>query len=86
MAIRKNMDGGNAAKCNVIEKCAVIGERLNGYKLELRVVSWYGGPEKYDIRPWKVDDDGAEKCGEGIQLSGEELESLYHIIGGMMQN
>lgn len=67
-------------KYKVIEKCGVIGERSGGYTLELRFVEWNGNPAKYDLRPWKVKDDGTEICGKGITLTGEELEALGELI------
>ena len=83
MAINKTNKSDNEIKMEVIEKCGVIMERNGGYSLELRYVSWNGKDPKYDIRPWKMNDDGNEICGKGITLSGEELEKLGEIIRGM---
>lgn len=83
MAINKTNKSDNEIKMEVIEKCGVIMERNGGYSLELRYVSWNGKDPKYDIRPWKTNDDGNEICGKGITLSGEELEKLGEIIRGM---
>ena len=80
MAIRKTSKAEEKIKVEVIEKCGVIAERNGGYNLELRYVSWNGGEPKYDIRTWKVKDDGTEVCGKGITLDGEELESLGKLI------
>lgn len=84
MAIKKTAKAKDEIKCEVLEKCGVISERSGGYSLELRYVKWNGGDEKYDIRTWHTKDDGTEVCGKGITLSGEELESLYGIIKGMV--
>ena len=81
MAIRK--DPKNNVKCEVVEKCGVVSERANGEKLEVRYISWNGKPPKYDIRPWRVDDDGNETCGKGLTLTGEELEKLGNLIQKM---
>ena len=43
-------------------------------------MSWNGKEAKYDLRTWKTDEDGEEKCGKGIGLSGEELEALGELI------
>ena len=91
MAIRKSNATANKAKANepkfnTIEACGVVAERNNGWTLELRYGSWNGNEERYDLRPWKVDEDtGEEKCLKGIGLSGEELESLYYILKGMVE-
>ena len=83
MAINKTNKSDNEIKMEVIEKCGVIMERNGGYSLELRYVSWNGKDPKYDIRPWKMNDDGNEICGKGITLSGEELEKLGEIMKNM---
>ena len=82
MAIKKSgKTNDNGIKYEVIEKCGVISEN-NGYSLELRYVAWNGGEPKYDLRQW-YEKDGVEKCGKGITLTGEQLESLGEIIKGM---
>ena len=81
MAIKKSgAKANNEIKYEVLENCGVIAERSGDYKLELRYVSWNGKEPRYDIRPWKVNDEGEEICGKGITLTGEELESLGEII------
>ena len=82
MAIKKN-NVKEEIKYEVIEKCGVISERNGGYTLELRYVSWNNKPPKYEIRPWKVNDEGKEVCTKGITLTGEELEALGELIKGM---
>lgn len=83
MAIRKSVAKAAEITYKVIENCGVVAERNNGYKLELRYMSWDGGEERYDLRPWKKNDDGTEKCGKGITLSGDELEALGKLIKEM---
>lgn len=84
MAIHKTTTkADNGIKMEIVEKCGVIAERSGGYTLELRYISWNGKDPKYDIRPWKITDDGEEICGKGITLSGEELESLAELVGNM---
>ena len=63
----------------------MIMERSGGYSLELRYISWNGKDPRYDIRPWKVNDEGEEVCGKGITLSGEELEKLGEIIAALAE-
>jgi len=84
MAIRKNTSAKtDEVKYEVIERCGIVAERSGGYNLELRYMKWGDGEERYDLRPWKVKDDGTEVCGKGITLSGEELEALGNLIKGM---
>lgn len=81
MAIKKS---GSTAKAKeftyeVLDDYGVIGKRSGDWELRLRYVAFNGNEPKYDIRPWKDTEDG-EKMGKGIQISGEELESLLSII------
>lgn len=84
MAIKKsNAKANDEIKMEVLEKCGIISERANGWTTELRYVSWNGNEPRYDIRTWKIKDDGTEVCGKGITLTGEELEKLGEIIKEM---
>lgn len=84
MAIKKNGKvNDNGINYEVIEECGTVAERSGGYELKLRYISWNGKDPRYDLRPWKVDDEGKEVCGKGITLTGEELESLGNLIKGM---
>lgn len=86
MALRKTVKANDQINYEVIEKCGVIGERSNGYNLELRFVAWNGGEGKYDVRPWKTKDDGTEVCGKGITLTDEELVALAEIVVSLESN
>lgn len=66
----------------VIEKFGVLDSDSKMPK-ELRLISWNDGDSKYDLRPWGVNEDGTEKCGKGITLDAEELQSLYEILKEM---
>ena len=68
-----------------MEECGTVATRKGGYELKVRYISWNDRDPVYDLRPWKVSDDGNEICGKGITLSGEELENLGKIIAGMME-
>ena len=63
-------------KYEVIEKCGVIGDRGNGYNAELRYVKFGDKDPRYDVRCWKVDEDGEERMTKGFSMSGEELLEL----------
>ena len=78
-----NKRSNDEVKYKVLEECGTISER-GDYKLKLRYMQWNDGPEKYDLRPWTVDEEtGQEKCGKGITLSGEELLELGNLIKRM---
>lgn len=66
----------------VIEELGDISTRGKA-TLKLRYVKWGNNDPKYDIRAWKVDDDGNETCFKGITLSGEELLSLRELLIGL---
>jgi hypothetical protein len=82
MAIKKSNTKAKdeGIKYEVIEKCGVISEGKNGWTTELRYIAWNDGEPKYDIRSWVTNEDGTEKCGKGITLTGEQLESLGTLI------
>lgn len=83
MAIKKSESKAKEINYEVIEECGTVAERNGGYELKLRYISWNDKDPRYDIRPWKVDNEGKEVCGKGITLTGEELESLGNLIKGM---
>lgn len=71
---------------NTVEECGTISTRNNGWELKLRYGNWNGNEDKYDLRPWKEDENtGEERCLKGISLSGEELEALGKLILSMME-
>lgn len=84
MAIRKTTEKTDSVNYTVLEECGTIASRKGGYELRLRYMSWKDRDPVYDLRPWKVDDEGNAICGKGLTLSGEELESLGNLISSMM--
>lgn len=71
-------------KYEVIKKIGTLDSDSTMQK-ELRLISWNGGPEKYDLRSWKTKDDGTETCGKGLCMDREELYSLYEILKEMFK-
>lgn len=71
-------------KYEVIEKIGVLDSDSTMPK-ELRLISWNGNPEKYDIRNWRTNKDGEEVCGKGCTFDKEELYSLYEILKDMFE-
>lgn len=80
MAIRKSEKKADSISYEVIEECGTVATRKGGYELKLRYMAWNGKEPRYDLRPWKVNEDGEEICGKGIGLSGDELEQLGILI------
>lgn len=64
----------------VVEEDYGVISTNKGWDLRLRLVSWNGNDSKYDIRAWKTEEDGTEKCHKGLTLTGEEAESLYEML------
>ena len=71
-------------KYEVIKKIGTLDSDSTMPK-ELRIVSWNGNPEKYDLRSWRTDKDGNEVCGKGLNMDYEELASLYEILKGVFE-
>lgn len=57
----------------------VITVRGDGWKRELNLVSWYGGPFEYDIRDWKSDH---KRMSRGIHL---DLESMKTFVNSYLE-
>jgi len=68
----------------VVEKIGILDSDSPNPK-ELRVVDW-NGSVKYDIRPWKQNEDGTETPLKGITLDQEELQSLFDILTEMNED
>ena len=69
--------------CEVKKVFGIISESEKETK-EIRLVSWNGGSDKFDIRKWTTK-DGEEKAGSGIVLTVEEIQSLYNILRSMQE-
>lgn len=87
MAVKKNYSAKakDDFKYEVVEECGELTARKNGDVVKLRYISWNDRDPRYDIRVWSTDEDGNERCGKGVGLSGEELEELYNLIGKLME-
>ena len=71
-------------KYEVIDKIGVLDSDSPNPK-ELRAVRWNNGDVKFDLRPWKQNDDGTETPLKGLTFDGEELLSLYEILKKMSE-
>jgi hypothetical protein len=79
MAFNKNTDETKKLEYEVIADYGKIGEGQKGYEIRLREVRFGGSSIKYDIRAWKIDEDG-EHVGKGVRFTGEELERLCEML------
>ena len=64
----------------ILEEVAVLSENARGWRKELNLISWNGGPPKFDLREWAPDH---EKMGKGITLTNEEFAELSKTIKSM---
>ena len=58
---------------NICQKIGVITNYQTGWKKEVNLVEWNGGPAKIDIRDW---DPSHTHMGKGITLYREEADRL----------
>lgn len=64
-------------KYTTVEKIGIIKEGNNGWKKELRLISWNDAAPKLDIRDWAPDD---EKMGKGVTLTEDEARNLIGLL------
>ncbi|MCD8150578.1 MAG: hypothetical protein LUE92_13680 [Clostridiales bacterium] len=64
-------------KCTTVEKIGIIKESNNGWKRELRLVSWNDAAPRLDIRDWAP---GDTKVGKGITLTKDEARALKGLL------
>ena len=76
MSIRKTT---REISYEVLEECGTLS-KSGKWALMLRYMSWKGRDPRYDLRRWCMDEDGTEKCGKGITLTGEEMEALRLLL------
>ena len=53
----------------ILEQIAVLSEGKDGWKKEVTVTSWNGGPARLDIRSWSPD---YERMTRGLTFTEEE--------------
>lgn len=65
----------------VIRHFGKLTDEEGKYNKELNLVSWNGNEPKFDLRPWKIDEEtGERKMMKGITLTSEEVEALFEIL------
>lgn len=55
----------------------LVGRGEPSWTKELNIVSWNGGPAKYDIRDWSPDH---ERMSRGITLTEQQTRTLAEIL------
>lgn len=65
------------------EHIGIIEGRSEGWSKELNIVSWNGGPYKYDIRDW---DPSHERMSRGISLTEDQALKLYELLNEKFKN
>ena len=70
----------------VVKHFGCLTSEEGKYNKELNLISWNGNEPKFDLRPWKIDDEtGERKMMKGITLTSEEIEALYNILKEMSE-
>jgi len=67
----------DAITFEIIEKIGVLREKPNGWNREINLVSWNGGPPRFDIREW---DPEHKKMSKGISFNRNEINVLKGIL------
>lgn len=70
------MENKSTVTYRITRSFGAIRQTDRGWTRELNMVSWNDMPEKFDIRDWN---DDHSKCGRGITLTVEEMETLLEL-------
>ena len=66
-----------------IEKQFGTVSNAGSLPVELNMVSYNGAPAKYDLRKWRIKEDGERTMQKGICLSEQELRDLRDFLNSM---
>lgn len=70
-------------KFEIVEHIGVI-TKTDTYMKALNRVSWNGRKPAYDLRSWKLGDDGTEEAPlKGISLSQEDILALKDLLNDL---
>ncbi len=58
---------------DIVERIGVLTTYSTGWTREINLVSWNGGPARYDIRDW---DPSHERMSKGLTLQEKEMRTL----------
>ena len=71
------MRNSNEISFEIVKRIGIIERRPSGWSKEVNLVSWNGGPAKYDIRDWAPDH---EHMSRGAALTEQELARLMNHV------
>ena len=66
-----------------IEKQFGTVSNAGSLPVELNMVSFNGAPAKFDLRKWRIKEDGERSMQKGICLSTEEVLDLRNFLNGL---
>ena len=72
-----NRDFDREVTFEIVEEIGVIAAHSTGWKKELNLVSWNGGPAKYDIRDW---DPSHSRMSRGVTLKEQEMRQIVDLL------
>ncbi len=72
-----NRDFDREVTFEIVEEIGVIAAHSTGWKKELNLVSWNGGPAKYDIRDWDPDHN---RMSRGVTLKEQEMRQIVELL------
>lgn len=53
------------------------------YSVDFNIMTWNGYPAKYDLRRWKVDEEGNKTPAKGVSLTASEVDILKQLLDGI---
>ena len=84
---KDNIDDGNIGvriccrkKYEIVKEIAVAPADVNGWSLQLNLISWNENAPRYDLRAWSKE---RERMSKGKTLSTEEIMWLKNVLEGM---
>lgn len=66
----------------IIEQIGVIS-KTNMYTKELNIISWNGREPVFDVRMWKIGNDGKKIPLKGISMNKRDLFELNKLLGNV---
>ena len=73
---------GKEFEYTVKKKITILGVNSK-YENALSIVAWNGFSGKFDLRRWRIDDEGKRIPTKGISLTPEEMENLKKSLNGI---
>ena len=67
-------------KYKIIKHFGKLTNNEGKWNKELNLISWNDNPPKFDIRPWKDDEEKGRMMQKGVTFSAEEMENLTDLL------